>query len=771
MTTPSLAPAPFVPDLAAMPPRKRALFRLLDSLLQAAHLPAGEDGQRHVVDTLLSIEARLLEGYGDGGDAPPIATTLAPAIRDFGGIGLDAKVVEGTLEDMAAGLRGHRALLVLDGVNRFVLVTRAAQKVRLDDGERARQVREGEIDGVVEVPPGDVRVGLILGGQDDLAQKVAPKDAVLTASARALRLLAAEKQDIGVVVVYGIAIGLIALATPVAVQSLVNTVAFGTLFQPLVVLTLLLFGFLIFGAVLRALQFWVVEMLQRRLFVRLVGQLAHRLPRLHASVSARGAGPELVNRFFDVFTVQKSVANLLLSGVEAVLTALVGLAVLGFYHPLLLAFDVFLIFMIVLVIFVLGRGGSATAIVESKKKYAVAGWLEELARHPVSFKLQGGADYALRETDVLARGWLLARAEHFRVVIRQVLSAMTLQAIASAGLLGVGGLLVIRRQLTLGQLVAAELIVTLVVAQLAKLGKQLESYYDLVAGVDKLSQLLDLPLEADEANGPLDDGAPGVPVPSTGPASVRLHDVCFRYAPKRSKVLDQCSLFIEPGDRVGLFGRAQSGKSTLADMLFRLQRPENGYVEVDGVDAREYVLEDLRGRVALIREAEGLPSTILENVRVGRPGVTTADVHEALRIVGLDDELKHLPKGLRTELTYGGAPLTPSQALRLTLARAIAGRPGLLVLDEVLDGMDGPTRTQVVEGVLDPAHPWSVLIISNRPEVLRRCEKVYRMHHDGPVLLPSNELPSSEDGMEQMLKTYGPPSILPGQVFAEEEAE
>ena len=768
MTTPSLAPAPFTPDLTALPPRRRALFRLLDGALQAVDLPAGENGQRHVVDTLATIEDRC----ASIDDGTPDRTLFAPAVRDFGGSGLTATFVEGPLEELAAGLTGPRALLALDANDRFVLLERSRGRIRVATGDRAVQIASAEAAAHLGLVHGQERVGLILTAQDSLADRVVPKNTALSASARAMRLLAVEKRDIGVVAVYGVAIGLIALATPVAVQSLVNTVAFGTLFQPLVVLTFLLFGFLVFGAVLRAMQFWVVEMLQRRLFVRVVGELAPRQPRVEAAAAARGAGPELVNRFFDVFTVQKSVAQLLLSGLEMVLTALVGLAVLGFYHPLLLAFDVFLIFMLVLVIFVLGRGGSQTAIIESKKKYAVAGWLEELARHPTSFKLQGGAEYARRETDALARGWLLARAEHFRIVLRQVLSAMMLQAIASAGLLGVGGLLVIQRQLTLGQLVAAELIVTLVVAQLAKLGKQLESYYDLVAGVDKLGQLLDLPLEHDEANGPLDDGAPAVPVPGTGPASATLRDVCFRYAPRRSKVLDQCSFHIAPGERVGLFGRSHSGKRTLADVFFRLQQPESGYVEIDGVDVREYVLEDLRGRVALVREAEGLPSTILENVRVGRQEVTTSDVHTALRLVGRDDELKHLPNGLRTSLTYGGAPLSAPPALRLTLARALAGKPGLVVLDEVLDGMDGPTRSLVVERVLDPANPWSVLVLSNRPEVLRRCERVYRMHHDGPELVPENRIPSSEDDIEEIARTYGPATNPPmHEAFDDQEAE
>ncbi len=154
---------------------------------------------------------------------------------------------------------------------------------------------------------------------------------------RMRQLLALDRQDIAVVVIYGVALGLLSLAVPIAVQSLVNTVTIGSLFQPLVVLTILLAVALIGAAVLRALQIRIAEMLQRRLFVRIVVEIGGRLPRMSADALREKNGPELLNRFFDVFTTQKSVTSLLLGGVDAALIALVGLIVLAFYHPVLLA--------------------------------------------------------------------------------------------------------------------------------------------------------------------------------------------------------------------------------------------------------------------------------------------------------------------------------------------------------------------------------------------------------------------------------------------------
>ena len=272
---------------------------------------------------------------------------------------------------------------------------------------------------------------------------------------RARQLLALDGQDIAVIVIYGVALGLLSLAVPVAVQSLVNTVAFGSLIQPLVVLTVLLALALTGAGILRALQIRIAEMLQRRLFVRLVTEIGARLPRVSGTALRDANGPELLNRFFDVFTTQKSVASLLLGGIDAVLIGLVGLIVLAFYHPALLAFDLVLILGAAFVLIPLGRGGTATSIAESKAKYAVVGWLEEMARHPLSFKLAGGDDLARFQVETLARSYLDKRDRHFRIVYRQVVGALSIEVVASVALLAVGGLLVIERQLSIGQVFAA----------------------------------------------------------------------------------------------------------------------------------------------------------------------------------------------------------------------------------------------------------------------------------------------------------------------------
>ncbi len=543
----------------------------------------------------------------------------------------------------------------------------------------------------------------------------APTRPTLSPIQRLVLLLEPHHQDLGVVIVYAIGIGVVALATPIAVQALVNTVAFGALLQPVVVLSLLLLGVLVFGATLRGLQVWVIEILQRRLFVRIVVDLAHRLPRASMRAFDQQHGPELVNRFFDVFLLQKAIASLLLSGVEVVLTALVGMVVLAFYHPLLLGLDVLLVIAVAVIVFVLGRDATGTSIKESKAKYSVAAALEEIVRHPTAFKTGGGEAHAISRADELTRGYLNARKKHFSVVMRQIIGSLTLQAVASAALLGIGGYLVLERQLTLGQLVAAELIVASVVGALAKMGTYLDSFYDAIAAVDKLGQLLDLDLERDDGE--------AMP-PRSGPSAVRAQRLRFGYAGR--ELFADAALTIEAGERVALAGPSGGGKSALVDLLFGLRQPTGGHVSVDSLDLREVEPESLRERVALVRRAELVDGTIVDNVRLGRD-IPIRAVWTAIEAVGLRDELALLPDGLRTVVGPSGAPLSTSQAMRLTLARAIVSPPGLLILDEALDVVHGAARARVLDTLLDPGAPWTLLVVTDDERIFERCDVVYTL--------------------------------------------
>ena len=539
----------------------------------------------------------------------------------------------------------------------------------------------------------------------------------MSPQARLRELLAAEKNDLLVAVIYSAAIGLFTLVLPVAVQALVNTIALGNLLQPLVLLSILVFAALAISGALQGLRIYVVEHIQRRVFVRISSETIHRLLRAPAQAFDAHRGPELVNRFFDVVTLQKSGATLLIDGLSVVTQSLVGMILLAVYHPWLLGFDILLLLAFLVVIFPLGSGAITTSISESKAKYALVAWLEETALFHGAFKHPSAMEYSKERTNQMVAEYLDYRSRHFRILLRQILGGFGIHAVASGLLLGVGGWLVIQLQLTLGQLVAAEIVVSLILSGFSKLGKHLELYYDLVAAVDKLGYLQDLPDEP--------SGRELLPVAS-GPARLRFREVSFGYA-GRLALLSGVTFEVPPGQHTGLTGRHGSGKSTLLDLIYGFRQATGGSVEIDGFDLRELERARLRSQVALVREGEIFDGSIVDNVRMGR-AIDTGEIRAALAQVGLLEHCLLLPKGLETRLQSGGSLLSSGQAIRLLLARALVGRPRLLLIDEALDHTDDSPELEAIFSVLfDPKAPWTLILASSQPALLQRCSAVYEV--------------------------------------------
>ncbi len=536
---------------------------------------------------------------------------------------------------------------------------------------------------------------------------------------RLVLLLKAEKRDLWVAIIYSAAIGVLSLVVPIATQSLVNSVAFGTVLQPLVVLTIAVLVFLGFATILQCLRTWVVELIQQRVFVRVATDVVYRLLRVKAQAFDRHHGPELVNRFLEVVTVQKAGATLLVDGLSILMQTVIGLALLGVYHPWLLAFDILLLAGIFIVLFGMAWGAIPTSIRESRAKYALVAWLEEIARHLVTFKSTHGASLALEKTDALVGEYIRERTQHFRILIRQTAGSLILQTIASASLLGVGGWLVINRELTLGQLIAAEIVVGAVVSGFSKFGKQLETFYDLIASIDKLGYLTDLPLEQ--------SGSETLRRTGKG-ASVTLSGVSYTYGGGRGAV-KSLEWTIPAGSRVGLTGPGGQGKSTLLELLYGLREPQSGVIQVDDRDYRDLRLADLRTQIVLLRDNQIFEGTVAENVRLGNHSLTGDDITDALRQAGILERVLKLPQGVGMKLSTGGQPLSGSQSMRLMMARAIAMRPRLLVIDEALDLIDDVQPDGSLCSSLFAADaPWTLVLSSSNPRVLSLCDEVYEMH-------------------------------------------
>ncbi len=527
---------------------------------------------------------------------------------------------------------------------------------------------------------------------------------------RLQRLIKLEREDIGILITYGIGIGILSLATPVAVQALVNTIAFGAMFQPLLVLTLILLVLLGFSNSLVALQFYVVEMLQRRVFVRIFGETAARLQQTRYATHKDYHLPELTNRFFDVVTLQKTTSVMLLETLGYALQTLIGMVLLAFYHPLLLAFDLFFVCTLAFILFGMGKNGLTSAIEQSKAKYKAAAWLEDIASNQILTKSSENRAFLDAQTDQIAQNYVEASTAHFKVLSGQNIGALILHTLANTLLLGMGGWMVISNQLSLGQLIAAELVVGAMIYGLTRLGKTLDNFYDMLASVDKLGYLLDLPQEKHQGGTPEHLDEPyGLDIENLSlPGGIHVD------------TLHNISLQLAPGERLVISEGIDKG--SLLDIIYGLRKPSSGHVYLDGQDLRDLNLGQLRNNVSLVREVEIFTGTLLDNIRLGRE-LCLKEVRQILVLVGLDDTIAELPDSLETFLLPNGAPLTHEQCLRLTLARALIGRPRLLLLDNVLDQIDNRVLPTVLDGILAQHTPWTLLVTSQRADIIARFDR------------------------------------------------
>ncbi len=532
---------------------------------------------------------------------------------------------------------------------------------------------------------------------------------------RLIGLLVQEKKNLFVFLIYAAMISILYLMIPIAAQILVNIIAAGILLQPLVLISISVLVGLLFLGFLRVLQIYITEILQRKIFAQISLNIAEKIPKINQKNFGDVYAPELINRFFDTVTIQKTLASILLEIPAAVLQIITGIILMGFYSPLLLIFDTVLIFAI-FSIAILGYKGLETSINESTAKYKVAYWLEEIARCHVGFKMFGRPSYLMEETDNRILDYLDNRKKHFTVLLRQFTAGFMIEAFASAGVLAIGGWLVLNGQLSLGQLVASELIILMILAALDKIIQKLESWYDLLTAIDKVSMIEDLGVERD--NGTLarksDKGA-----------EVECEDIVFSYRADR-KIFEKLNLKIEPGSRVSLVGVSGSGKTTLANLISGLYEVDEGNILFNGQAIKSLNLSNLRENIALVSDFnEIFSASVKENITLAREEIDQARLDDVVKLVELDRDLNQYEYGIETVLLSEGRNISLGQRQRILLARSLVNSPQLLILDEAFGGMDERTKMKIIKNIFDEKQAWTILNITHDAEVVAKTDHIY----------------------------------------------
>jgi ABC-type bacteriocin/lantibiotic exporter with double-glycine peptidase domain len=465
--------------------------------------------------------------------------------------------------------------------------------------------------------------------------------------------------------------------------------------------------------------------LQQKIFTRASFEFAYRFPKIKMDQLRNYYPPELANRFFDTLTVQKSLAKILVDFPAALLQIIFGLLLLSFYHPFFIIYGLLLVLLIYIVFKYTFQRGLETSLDESKNKYKVAHWIEEVARCIVSFKLSGRTSHAIDKNDSLVSAYLDARESHFKILVIQFVQMIGFKVLVSAGLLLIGGLLVLNQEMNIGQFVAAEIIILLVISSVEKLILGLETFYDLLTSLEKLGQVVDKELEPMGGEKPFEDGRGFF---------VELKDISYRIPEREKKIIDGVNLKITPTCTILLKGPSGSGKSTLLRLIAAILEPDGGQIFINEVSLKGVDLNYYRSHLGKsLPEETPFEGTILENLTFGDKSITMEEVYWALEKTKLISFVKEQPQGLNTVLYPEGKQIPFTVGKKLVLARSILRRPKLLLLKDPLDHFKPHEANDVMDFLTDPDNGWALVVVSENERWASRCGRVVYFE-DGKIL-------------------------------------
>lgn len=541
---------------------------------------------------------------------------------------------------------------------------------------------------------------------------------MLTPWQRFVGILRLEKKDLSQVIYYAVFSGLISLTLPLGIQAIINLIQGAQVSTSWIVLVILVTIGVIFVGVLQLMQMRIIETVQQRLFMRASFEFTYRFPKIKMNELYNYYPPELANRFFDVLTVQKALAKLLLDVPTAALQIVFALILLSLYHPFFIAFGILLVILIYVVFKYTIQRGMQTSLVESKKKYIVAHWIQEVARSIMSFKISGKTSLALDKNDKLVEGYLIARENHFKILILQFIQMIGFKVIVTAGLLIIGGLLVLNQEMNIGQFVAAEIIILLVITSVEKLILGLESFYDVLTSLEKMGQVVDKKIESQE----------GEPVVIDKDFRIELENLSLTVPDRSLPILKNISLNITPASRILVQGDSGAGKSSLIRIISGLLKPTKGRIFLNDTSLSNLQLNSYRSHLGLsLSDETPFEGSIRDNLTLGDATITTSEIEDIVAKVGLTNYLKETELGLDTIIHPEGKQIPFTVSKKIILARAILKKPKLLILEEPLEHFREDETKRIIEYITDPNHPWALVVVSYNGAWADKCSQIINL--------------------------------------------
>lgn len=547
----------------------------------------------------------------------------------------------------------------------------------------------------------------------------------MTPLKRFYNLLQLDKKDVAQIFFYAIFAGLISLSLPLGIQAIINFIQSGHASVSWIVLIIIVIIGVALVGILSLMQLRITENLQQKIFVRSSFEFATRLPKIKFEALYNSYPPEIANRFFDTLTIQKGTSKLLIDFSAALLQIAFGIILLSLYHPFFIVFGILLFFLLYFIFKFSYRSGLETSLKESKFKYKVASWLQEIARNNSSFRNDLNYNYALQKNDAIVSGYLDYREKHFNVIKKQFIQLIGFKVLITASLLLIGGYLVLSQEMNIGQFVAAEIIILLVINSVEKIILGLETFYDVLTATEKIGQVTDLEIE-EETSEPYDNCYSNI--------SLETENLTFRFPDSKQKSLNEIDLKIDQGEHIFLEGKNGSGKTTLIRILSGLLQPTGGAFYINDDTFKKINLKQYRSQIGSIIHGETpFEGTILNNITFNDKSISSEDLKWAITGLQLNDLIKSLPKGLDTAIFPEAKQLSSSNVKKILLARSIIHKPKILFYEDPTDMMDENVAKEIIDFLTAKEHNWTIIVSSKNPYWKTKSDRIITMQ-DGKIV-------------------------------------
>jgi ABC-type bacteriocin/lantibiotic exporter with double-glycine peptidase domain len=535
-------------------------------------------------------------------------------------------------------------------------------------------------------------------------------------------LLKPDRKEIYQVYIYALFKGLIVLSLPLGIQTIINLIQGGSVSTSWIVLSILIALGVFLNGYIQLMQMRIMENIQQHIFARTAFNFTIRIPKIRLEELQDHYAPELMNRFFEILSIQKNLSKIIVQFSTAILQIVFGLILLSFYHSFFILFSVLLVIIVFIIIKLTSKPAMDSSIKESKFKYKVLSWLEELARAKDSFKVAGYTSLPEQKTDERVLHYIESRENHFGVLKIQYILLLIFKIFVALGLLLVGGMLVINQQMNIGQFVASEIIILLVIESTEKIILNLESVYDLFTSLEKLGQFDEFNIDESDSK------KPALVIDHAKPLDVELKNISFAYPNTSKKILKEINFHFKAGKKHVIMGENGSGKSTLLHLISGLYKPSTGIISINQHPFESYHHQDLNELIGSgLKEETLFEGTIMENITLGRNNISIEQIENTLHSLLLKDYLSSIPKGIFTQVEPLGRKLPRSVIQKLLLARAVVNNPLLIVIESNFDAIEITERKKIIEYLFDDNNKWTLIIISNDQNIVKEADVCLNM--------------------------------------------